>query len=211
MNCENVASHMADIVAGTLRASELADARQHIERCTDCREALRGAEALASLKNRDTGEVPADLLDSITRRLSPETRAQQTGKRFWLGAGFGGAIAAAVFAAALTLGWLGAPVTDAPEPVEFLVALGEPRAMDIAIETDRPLQGATISIMLSGGVELDGYGGQRELSWTSDLSAGINRLSLPVIAVDEAGGRMVVRLSHPASEQMFVVQLKPDA
>lgn len=211
MNCDSTASHMVDIVAGTLPASELADARQHIERCKDCRDALRGAEALASLKKRKTGEVPADLFDSITRQLGPETRAQQTGRRFWLGAGFGGAVAAAVFAAALVLGWLGTPVTDAPESAEFTVALGEPREMDIAIETDRPLEGATISIMLSGGIELDGYGNRRELSWTSDLSAGVNRLSLPVIAVDQTGGQMVVRLSHPSSEQMFVVQLKPDA
>ena len=211
MNCESIANNVVDIVAGTLPASRLADARQHIERCRDCRDALSGAEALASLKDRDTGEVPAGLFDSITRRLSPEMLAQQTSKRFWLGAGFGGAIAAAAFAAALALGWLGQPVTEVPETVEFIVGLGEPRDMDIAIETDRPLQGATISIMLSGGVELDGYGDRRELSWTSDLSAGINRLSLPLVAVDEAGGQMVVRLSHPASEQMFVVQLKPDA
>ena len=211
MNCEDIANNAVDIIAGTLSASRLADARQHIERCRDCRYALSGAEALASLKNRDTGETPAGLFDSITRQLSPEMLAQQTSKRFWLGAGFGGALAAAVFATALTLGWLGMPVTQAPEAVEFVVALGEPRDLDIAIETDRPLQDATISIMLSGGVQLDGYGDRRELSWTSDLSAGINRLSLPVVAVDQAGGQMVVRLSHPASDQMFVIQLKPDA
>jgi hypothetical protein len=40
------------------------------------------------------------------------------------------------------------------------------------------------------------------------LQAGVNRLTLPVVAVDRTGGRMIVRLSHPHSEQVFVVRLK---
>jgi hypothetical protein len=173
-------------------------------------DARRGAEALASLKDRNTGEVPAGLFDAILSRVGPTAEPRLTGQRFWLGAGFGGAIAASLFAAALTFGWIGTPVADAPELAEFVVSLSEPRNMDIAIETDRALQGAKISIMLSGGIALDGYGDRREVTWTSDLSAGVNRLSLPVIANDQVGGQMVVRLSHPESEQVFVVQLKTD-
>lgn len=94
---------------------------------------------------------------------------------------------------------------------EFVVTLGEPRNMDIAIETGMPLDGASISVLLSGGVELDGYDDRRELTWTTDLEAGINRLSLPVVAIDPAGGKMVVRLDHPDSEQVFVVRLKTKA
>jgi hypothetical protein len=94
---------------------------------------------------------------------------------------------------------------------EFVVAVREPRNMEIAIETDRPLYGASISIILTGGVELDGYGSQRELNWTADLDAGINRLSLPVVASKSSGGQIVVRMSHPESERVFVVQLKTNA
>jgi hypothetical protein len=168
----------------------------------------RGAEALELLKNRDTGDVPAGLFDKVLQAGAQAPQRIVTDRRFWQGAGFGGLIAASLFAVALVAGWGTQPVSDAADVSEFVVTVGEPRNMDIAIETDRALQGATISILLSGGVELDGYASQRELTWVSDLDAGINRLSLPVLATNRAGGQMVVRLSHPDSEQVFVVRLK---
>jgi hypothetical protein len=82
--------------------------------------------------------------------------------------------------------------------------------MNIAIEADRPLQDAQISILLSGDVEVDGYVDRRELSWTDDLEPGVNQLTLPIRAIGERGGQLVVSLSHPESVQIFVVQLKVD-
>lgn len=173
-------------------------------------EAMRGAEALALLKNRETGEVPDGLFEKVEAKLDNSDRQRHTSPRFWLGTTLGGAIAASLFAVALTLGWIVLPDTNTSDAAEFVVALSEPRNLDIAIETDRPLLGANISIFLAGGVELDGYGDRRELTWTSDLDAGVNRISLPIIAVDAVGGQMVVRLSHPDSDQVFVVRLKTD-
>ena len=83
--------------------------------------------------------------------------------------------------------------------------------MDLAFETDRQLDGATISIFLSGDVGIDGYGLQRELTWTENLDAGINRLSLPVMANGIGGGQMVVRMTHPLSEQVFVINLPAES
>jgi hypothetical protein len=172
---------------------------------------MRGAEALAVLKNRESGELPSGLFGKIETQLEESPQASYTGQHFWLGTAFGGAVAASLFAAALTFGWVGLPATDTSEVAEFVVAVREPRNMEIAIETDRPLYGASISIILTGGVELDGYGSQRELNWTADLDAGINRLSLPVVASKSSGGQIVVRMSHPESERVFVVQLKTNA
>ena len=59
-------------------------------------------------------------------------------------------------------------------------------------------------------VEVDGYVDRHELSWFDDLEPGVNQLTLPIRAIGERGGQMVVRLSHPDSEQIFVVQLKVD-
>ena len=210
MNCEKIADIMPDIASGNLSSTLLADCRQHIAHCRECREALRGAEALAVLKNRDTGGVPAGLFDKISAGLETGPGRGRMRQGFWLGTGFGGAVAASILALALIFGWVSPPVEQTPDAAEFIVALNEPRNMDIAIETDRPLEGASISILLSGGVELVGYGDRRELRWTTDLDAGINRMSLPILAIDPAGGQMVVRLSHPDSEQMFVVQLKTE-
>ncbi|HUD96937.1 MAG TPA: hypothetical protein VMO24_05295 [Woeseiaceae bacterium] len=212
MNCERMAENITGLISGTLSSAQTAECKRHLGGCRDCTAALRGAEALALLKACDTGDVPPGLFDSVLNSLDTAREPRHAGqKRFWLGTGFGGAIAASLFAVALTLGWIGAPDGYSPDVAEFYVALGEPRTMDLAIETDRPLEGARISILLAGGVELEGYGVQRELSWTSDLKAGVNRLSLPIVAVDRDGGRVVVRLSHPESEQIFVVRLRTSA
>lgn len=207
MNCEQTSGNLAGLISGTLPRARAAECERHIAACSECADALAGAEAMALLKARGTEAAPPALFDEILGGLNP-ARQRRGGGRFWLGAAFGGAVAASLLAAALTLGWVGTPVGTSSDVAEFQVVLGEPRNMALAIETDRPLQGARISIMLDGGVELEGYGERREITWTSDLKAGVNRLSLPVVAVDRDGGRVVVRLSHPQSEQLFVVRLK---
>lgn len=210
MNCDTVAENMPGIISGELTSTLLADCEQHIRQCPECRDALRGAESLALLRGREIGTAPAGLLSRIASELG-QAQATPRNRGFWLGAGVGAAVAASLLALALTVGWIGPTVEETGDETEFFVTLGAPRSMDIAIETDRALAGADISIMLSGGVVLDGYGDRREFRWTTDLAAGVNRLSLPVLAIDPAGGQMVVRLDHPDSEQLFVVRLRTDA
>jgi hypothetical protein len=219
MNCEQMADTITGLIAGTLSPAQLADCGRHLAGCQACDDALRGAGALALLKARlqarETGDVPPGLFDQILAGLEEAPESAQSSRRFWWGTAFGGAIAAAFFAAALVLGWVALPTTFPPDSAagiaEFQVALGERRNMDLAIETDRVLEGARISILLAGSVELDGFGSRRELTWTSDLKAGINKLSLPVVALGQGGGQIIVRLSHPHSEQVFVVNLKTTA
>ena len=210
MNCEFVADKMSELASRSLAQNELATCMDHVESCSDCSDALRGAEALFALQGRDTDVTPTGLFARVMDKVTDAPAQRESSHRFWWGAGFGGAIAASFFAAALALGWFGNITTHEPEMAEFLIALHEPREMDIAIETGQPLQGATITILLSGDVELDGFPGRRELTWTEDLAAGINRLRLPVIAMREGGGQMIVRLTHPLSEQVFIIRLKTD-
>jgi len=206
-----MSENISELISGTLSSAQTDDCKRHAARCPDCADALRGAEALALLKARNAGGVPGELFDSVLDGLDTAHESRRGGGRFWLGTGFGGAVAASLIALMLALGWIGTPASVTPEVAEFRVVLGEARNMDLAIETDRPLQDAKISILLAGGVEIAGYGERRELTWTSDLKAGVNRLSLPMIAVDQDGGRVVVRLSHPQSEQIFVVRLRTSA
>jgi hypothetical protein len=215
MKCEHMTDMISGMLAGTLSPSQLSACGHHLANCNACHDALRGAGALTLLKARlwarDTGEAPPGLFDRILDDLDEAPESRGSGHRFWLGSVFGGVLAASLFAAAFALGWVATPSTYAPAVPEFQVTLGQPSSMNLAIETDRPLQGANISILLAGGVELDGYGSRRELNWTADLKAGVNRLSLPVIALSQDGGQVVVRLSHPHSEQVYVVRLKTKA
>ena len=172
--------------------------------------ATRGTEALDTIRNRKVGTTPDGLFEQVISASALSETENESAQRFWLGTGFGVALAASVFALAVTFGWFGDLAINQPDSAQFHIALHEPRQMDVAIETDQPLAGATISILLVGSVEISGFPGQRELTWADDLDAGVNRLSLPLVATGQDGGQVVVHMSHPKSKQVFVVNLKTD-
>lgn len=217
MNCDYIADNMAKIVYGKLAPEELAYCRMHLFACSECTDAVRGAEALALLRNCGSESVPDGLFDKLSSALQAPAQepvhepAPARAGQFWLGTGLGGAIAASLVVAAMTFGWVG-PQPDAPENIaQFAVHVSEPTIMNVAIEADRALAGASISILLSGDLELQGFSGEREVTWVADLEEGVNRLRLPVIALDERGGQMIVRLEHPDTEQVYVVNVDASA
>jgi len=211
MNCESVVENIRALAEGTLHGDEKTACLNHIAACQDCADALRGVRAM--LVVRDQAAVPGSerVFNRVMNKTSYDPQQQASRNGFWLGAGFSGAIAASLLTVAFVLGLLGSPAVEAPQAAEFYVSTQEVRPMNIAIEADKLLQGAQISILLSGDVEIDGYVDRHELSWTDDLEPGVNQLTLPVRAIGARGGQMVVRLSHPDSEQIFVVQLKLDS
>ena len=211
MNCESVVENIRALAEGTLHGDEKAACMNHVAVCQECADALRGVRAM--LVVRDQASVPGSerVFNRVMSKAGYDPHQEASRRGFWLGAGFSGAIAASLLAVAFALGLLSNPIPEVQATAEFYVSATEVRPMNIAIEADRPLQGAQISILLSGDVEVDGYVDRHELSWFDDLEQGVNQLTLPIRAIGERGGQMVVRLSHPDSEQIFVVQLKVDS
>jgi len=216
MNIDMKCSDIVDLVfsgeSGVVDERDRELISLHIRHCDHCRDALRGVESTRLLKYQTIEDPDSQLF----AKLMHEVRASRSpkwhqGRGFWLGAGIGGTIAAAVFAAAIALGFLGNQVSGEPAIAEFLVSTAETRELNIAIDTSTPLDGASVSVTFFGGVELAGYAQQRHLSWTTDLDAGINKLSLPIHALDDGGGQVIVRLDHPLSQQEFLVRLRTDS
>jgi hypothetical protein len=88
-------------------------------------------------------------------------------------------------------------------------ALNEVRAVDLELASPRALEDAEIELELDGAIELEGYAGLRELSWRTDLDAGANRLSLPVIVRGPEGGFVRVVVRDGDSERSFTVAVRP--
>ncbi len=210
MNCTDIAENIESLTADTLPAEQRDACMIHIEGCRECADSLRGSVAMRTLRRSKDEPAPEGLFERIIDEVTTRTPRRRASNRFWQGTAVGAALAASLLAAALMLGVLVTPVDTAPQAAEFFVSASEARVMNIAIEADRDLPGAKISILLSGDVEVDGYGSRRELSWSDDLEMGVNKLSLPLLASGAGGGQMVVRLSHPNSEQLFVINLPVD-
>jgi hypothetical protein len=125
---------------------------------------------------------------------------------FWSGLGLGAALAASIAIAVASFWPVARPIETAVTP-QLTVALNEPRNVNISLTTDEAFADAEIHVVLSGAVGLDGYPGQRELVWKTSLDAGVNRLTLPVVATGENGGQLLVEVLHGGKRRTFLVDV----
>lgn len=121
----------------------------------------------------------------------------------WIGAALGGAVAAALTAVMLLR-----PVEQpSPTPMGISLALNESRAIDVLIDSERELEGATIRIVATGSVVLDGFDNEREIGWNARLERGSNVLSLPVVARSTGQGQLVAVIEHEGRTRRMTINL----
>lgn len=206
MDCENVIEQLirANETGNDLEIRRLGE---HLERCAECRHEWRAATALRALRDRPTEAPRAALFDEIIASTVAAPARDSTRRQFWLGTAVGGLIAAGLAALVLTFGVFSNMPTVAPEGPAVAMTLGMPQEINIAIDAERDLAGSTVYVTLSDGFGIDGYG-ERTLSWQTDLAAGVNKLTLPIVATAAGTGQLVVRLEHEGSERLFRVNLE---
>jgi hypothetical protein len=87
------------------------------------------------------------------------------------------------------------------------LALNEMRDIDVLIDSERALDGATIRIVATGSVVLDGFDNEREIGWQTHLAKGSNMLSLPVVARSTGAGQLVAVIEHEGRTRQVTVNL----
>ena len=120
----------------------------------------------------------------------------------WVGAMLGGAVATV-----LTLLLLRPAEQVASAPMGISLALNETRAIDVLIDSERELQDATIRIVATGSVVLDGFENEREIGWHAHLERGSNVLSLPVVARSTGQGQLVAVIEHNGRTRRMTINL----
>lgn len=141
-------------------------------------------------------------LAKATRQIPPpRSRLAHLASRWetWIGAALGGGIATV-----LTLILL-RPME--PNPPGITLALNEMRDIDVLIDSERALEDATIHIVASGSVALDGFDNERQIDWQTHLAQGSNMLSLPVVARSKGAGRLVAVIEHGGRTRRVTVNL----
>jgi hypothetical protein len=120
----------------------------------------------------------------------------------WAGAALGAAVAAAMAFILLR------PVdtTHGSQP-QLALTLHEIRNVDVLIDSERELKGATIRIAATGSIALDGFDDERHIDWQADLVRGSNLLSLPVVARAKGKGELVAIIEHEGRTQRVAVGL----
>ncbi len=182
----------------------------HAAACDDCQSALLALDAIRTLRAAPAPSVDEGAIErAIDRALTSPAPGYRRG--FWSGLASGVAAAAAVAALAVGI-WSWRSGGERPVAVpEVRLALNQPRDVTVTLESPEPLVNAEVRVELRGAVALDGYAGQRELRWSTDLDRGINQLTLPVVAIDAAGGQVLVEVTHGDKRRTFVLDVRAAA
>ena len=110
------------------------------------------------------------------------------------------------------IAWL--PARDEPMDSgtpQLSLRVNEAREVSISLTTAEALRDAEIHVSLHGSIGLEGYAGERELKWHTDLDAGTNQLTLPIVATGTEGGQLLVEVTHDGKHRTFLVDVQAEA
>jgi hypothetical protein len=183
----------------------------HALDCDDCHAAMRALDATRMLRGEPAPIITDGAIERAIDRALTTSSAERYRRGFWSGLASGAGIAAAV--AALAVGvWLLGGVTEAPTAVpEVRIALNQRSDVTVTLESPEALANAEVRVELRGALALDGYAGQRELRWSTNLDRGVNQLTLPVVAIDARGGQVLVEVTHADKRRTFVLDVRAAA
>ena len=160
-------------------------------------------EILELLKDYPMPAADAGFFDQALVRATHEGSRRQRNR--WMLTGFGAAIAATVAAWMIGGMLLTNPLLPAADSVipGVTMALEEPHTVNLVFASATPLDSATLTVTLPDGIELDGFPGQREITWQTSLNEGKNLLPLTLVALTPTGGELLARLEHDDRDRTF--------
>ena len=146
--------------------------------------------------------APADgFYDRAIARAVNEGHKRQRNR--WIMTGFGGAVAAAMALWIVSGVFLTTPEIQEPAIPSVTMAMEEPRTLNLVFASATALDNATMTVVLPEGVEIDGFAGQREITWETSLKEGKNYLPLTLVATGPVGGELLATLRHENDDKTF--------
>ena len=160
-------------------------------------------EILELLKDYPMPSADAAFYDQALVRATHQGSRRQRNK--WMLTGFGAAVAATIAAWMIGGMLLNDPqLPDAELTIPGVtMALAEPRTVNLVFASATALDSATLTVSLPDGIEIDGFPGQREITWQTSLNEGKNLLPLTLVALTPVGGELLARLEHEDRDRTF--------
>src|SRR5436190_4998306 len=180
MNCQEFINRSDEYRRRSLARHESEAAAAHLTSCPRCRDRIGHAERLrAALRDLPAPRAQPGFFEHALRNAAAAHKKQD---RRW-------AYVGAALAASLAL-WIGAASLRRSSPA-VTISLNEPRTIQLAFNAEHEVSQATIRLQLPEGIEVQGFPGEREIRWETDLARGINVLPLPLVATSRTGGALV--------------------
>lgn len=204
MHCKDLTEKLDDYMDRGLDQATAEAIASHAGTCETCRAVIERARELRGLlRDYPVPQAQAGFYDRALVRATHKGGRRQRNR--WLLSGFGSAVAAGL-AAWVIFGLL----PDVPQTLDALasipgvtIALEEERTINLVFASATALDGATLTLSLPDGIELAGFPGQREITWTTSLKAGRNLLPLTLVALTPTGGELIAHLQHNERNRTF--------
>jgi anti-sigma factor RsiW len=209
MTCKLIAEQVDDFLDGELAETERLAVETHVTSCASCEALVVEARKLQDML-RDYGESTMPTMDaaffdrSIARAAHEGTKRQRSK---WIMTGFGGAVAAATALWIVSSVFLTTPDITEPSIPSVTMTLEQPRTLNLVFASAVALENATMTVLLPEGVEVEGFAGQREITWMTSLDEGRNILPLTLIATSPVGGEILATLRHEDDDKTFRLQV----
>lgn len=216
IECRHFRAHWSRFRFKELDEAENARLRRHLENCRRCgqydREMRAVVDCLKGLSISEQHEVESARAEYLLEKAYQRYRTAARGRRAMAATLLAGFIGGTLFWAALSevKQESAYPLISHAQTVSLPIA--GVKNISLAIDSDRALAEVTFTIELPDGVEVDGYPGQRQLSWQGQLQAGLNRLTLPLLTHRQAReGVLKARIEYAGGGRELVLPLKPTA
>jgi hypothetical protein len=142
---------------------------------------------------------------AVARAMQEGTKRQ---RRRWIMTGFGGAMAAMLAIWIVSGVFFTAPEVADPGIPAVTMALETPQTFNLVFSSAQALADATMTVVLPDGIEVDGFGPQREITWVTSLQPGRNILPLTLVATKPVSGELLATLRHEGDYKTFRLQMK---
>jgi anti-sigma factor RsiW len=209
MNCTLINEQLDDYLDGELTPDQANLFDRHLGECAPCLRNLDEQRALQTrLRDYGASNMPqpdAAFFDLAMARATRNGSRKQRNR--WVMTGFGGAMAAALAIWMIGGVFFSAPQVDDAAVPGVTMALEEPRTLNLIFSSAVALADATMTVMLPQGIEIEGFEGQREITWMTSLREGRNVLPLTLIATGSQGGELLATLRHEDDDRSFRVQV----
>ena len=209
MNCNQTSEQLDEYLDGALRTDDQVLFEEHLAQCAKCRTVVEEGQTLRS-RLAQYGEMTMPMPDAgfYARALA---KAAQSGMRKqrnrWVMTGFSGAIAATLMIWIVSSVFFAAPQMDQPTVPSVTMALEAPQTFNLVFSSSEALTGASMTVTLPAGIEIDGFAGQREITWMTSLKEGRNILPLTLVATSPFGGELLATLQHVDDNKIFRLQV----
>lgn len=200
MQCQTIRPRLEDYLDGQTSDLERLAIEEHLRHCAPCNETASAKRGLrVRLGEYPVPSSPEGFADRVLATAGQRARRKRRHR-------YSALATAAVAVLVLT----GSLLWPSPQPLKTIrVARGHPDQVNLVFETRQAMEGVQVTLRIPDGVKVVGFEDQSRISWRTDLRAGRNQLTLPVVV--HSAGALSARLQHEKGSKRFALHLKPGA